>query len=309
MSKKENLNENIYLKEDMGSISSNQKAHNKSISSPNKESVNKKPIFKKDSIKSTDNESDLSQKKLSEKIRSSFFNNNFPKNSAFKQIINPVPYFRSNFYVPLNYNFNTFQQYPFINLFSDKYYSYIHFGSESQNKLYDFGKYITEPLYISGNSLLNKKRKIKTIIFAPNKVNNKNNLQKNENGENKEIRKGKKILFQIFKKRNYYKESKILKKKEINEGIYCCHPGCSNSFKTQKQVIFHHYKMAPECQEDTIYFLRAILEIKKMFLKNIDENTNLFDKFSKLYESAMKEILLTDHINTITGKNLKDKLD
>jgi hypothetical protein len=309
MIKKENLSENSYIKEDMDSISSNQKAHSKSISSSNKEYINKKPIFKKDSIKSTDNESDLSQKKLSEKIKSSFFKNNFPKNSAFKQIINPVPYYRSNFYVPFNYNFNTFQQYLFFNLCSDKYYPYVHFVSESQNKLDDFEKYVKESLYKSGNSLLNKKRKIKTIIFAPNKVSNKNILQKNENGENKEIRKGKKILFQIFKKRNYYKEAKILKKKVINEEMYCCHPGCSNSFKTQKQVIFHHYKMAPECQEDTIYFLRAILEIKKMFLKNIDENTKLFDKFSKLYESAMKEIALTDHINTITGKNLKDKLD
>ena len=67
--------------------------------------------------------------------------------------------------------------------------------------------------------------------------------------------------------------------------------------------------MATECQEDTICFLKTIFETKKMFLKNIGENTILFDKFSKLYESAMKEILLTDHINTITGKNLKDKLD
>ena len=309
MIKKENLSENSYLKEDMGSISSNQKAHNKSFSSSNKEFVNKKPIFKKDSIKSTDNESDLSQKKLSEKIRSSFFNNNFPKNSAFKQIINPVHYYRSNFYVPFNYNFNTFQKYLFFNLCSDKYYPYAHFGSESQNILYDFEKYVKEPLYKSGDSLLNKKRKIKTIIFAPNKVNNKNILQKNENGGNKEIRKGKKILFQIFKKRNYYKESKILKKKVVNEEMNCCHPGCSNSFKTQKQAIFHHFKMAPECQEDTICFLRAILETKKMFLKNIDENTKLFDKFSKLYENAMKGIVLTDHINTISRKNLKDKLD
>ena len=56
MIKKENLSENSYLKEDMGSISY------KSISSSSNESTNKKPIFKKDSIKSTDNESDLSQK-------------------------------------------------------------------------------------------------------------------------------------------------------------------------------------------------------------------------------------------------------
>ena len=67
MIKKENLSENSYLKEDMGSISSNQKAHNKSFSSSNKEFVNKKPIFKKDSIKSTDNESDLSQKNYQKK--------------------------------------------------------------------------------------------------------------------------------------------------------------------------------------------------------------------------------------------------
>ena len=310
MDKKENINENSCLKEDMGSISPKQKAYNKSISSSNKESVNKKPIFKKDSIKSTDNESDLSQKKLSEKIKSSFFKNNFPNNSAFKQIISPVPYFLSNFYFPFNYNFNIFQQYPFINLCSDKYYPYAHFGNESQNKLYDIEKCIKEPLFKNGNSLLNKKRKIKTIIFAPTKVNNKNNSQKNENKEDKEIKKEKKILFQIYKRRNYYQESKkILKKREIKENIFCCHPGCSNSFKTQKQVIFHHFKMAPECQEDTICFLKTIFETKKMFLKNIGENANLFDKFSKLYESAMKEILLTDHINTITGKNLKDKLD
>ena len=35
----------------------------------------------------------------------------------------------------------------------------------------------------------------------------------------------------------------------------------------------------------------------------------LFIAFSKLYENAMKGIVLTDHINTISGKNLKDKLD
>ena len=304
MIKKENLSENSYLKEDMGSISY------KSISSSSNESTNKKPIFKKDSIKSTDNESDLSQKKLSEKFKSSFFKNNFPKNSAFKQIINPIPYIRSNFYVPFNYNFNILQHYPFINLCSDKYFPNAQFVHESQNILNDFEKCVKEPLNKSGNSLLNKKRKIKTIIFAPTKVKNKNYLQKNENEENKEIKKEKKILFQIYKKRNYYKESKkILKKREINENIFCCHPGCSNSFKTQKQIIFHHYKMAPECQEDTIYFLKTILETKKIFLKNIGQNINLFNKFSKLYESAMKEIILTDHINTINGKNLRDKLD
>ncbi len=292
MIKKENLSENNYYKEDIDSMSSNQKAYNKSIFSSNKESVNKKSISKKDSIKSTDNESDLSQKKLPENIRASFFKNNFLNNSAFNQIFNPAPYYplNLNFYFPFNYSFNTFQTNPFIDLY--------------QNKLYDIEKCFKELLYNSGNSLLNKKRKIKTIIFPPTKL-------KNENEENKEIKKEKTILFQIYKrKKYYYKESKNnLKKKEIKRNIYCCHSGCSNSFKTQKQAIFHHYKMAPECQEDTICFLKTIFETKKMLLKNIGENTNLFDKFSKLYESSMNEIILTDYINTITGKKLKDKLD
>lgn len=310
MLKKENINENSYYKKDLDYISSYNKLNNNPISPANKESVNKKSILKKDSIKSTDNESDLSQKKLSEKIKSSFFKNNFSKNSAFKQIINPFSSFSSNYYVPFNYYFNYFQQFPFINLCDDKFFPYADIHNESQNHIFSIKKSSKEPLCERENSLLNKKRKIKTIIFAPTKVKIQNILQKDENKESKEIKKEKKNLFQIFKRRNYYKESKnYLKKKVKNPNIYCCHPGCTNSFKTKKQAIFHHYKMNPECQEDTICFLKAIFETKKIFLKNIGENGNIFDKYSKLYESAMKEVILTDHINIITGTNLKDKLD
>ena len=122
MFKKENISENSYYKKDLDYISSYNKLNNNPISPANKESVNKKSILKKDSIKSTDNESDLSQKKLSEKIKSSFFKNNFSKNSAFKQIINPFSSFSSNYYVPFNYYFNYFQQFPFINLCDDKFF-------------------------------------------------------------------------------------------------------------------------------------------------------------------------------------------
>ena len=274
----------------MDSISSNKKVNNNSTFLASKGPVNKKSIFKKDSIKSTDNESDLSQRKLSEKIRSSFFKSHIPKNSAFKQISNPFNSF-SNFYFPYNYFFNFFQHYPFINLCDDKYFQNAHFNNESQSQFYNIHKSYKEPLYKNEKSFLNKKRKVKTIIFAPTKVKNKNIIQVNDNKENKEIKKGKKILFQIFKRRNYYKDSKnYLKKKENNQTIYCCHSGCTNSFKTKRQVIFHHYKMSPECQEDTICFLRAIFKIKKIFLKNIGENANLFEKYSKLYENSMKEI-------------------
>lgn len=310
MLKKENISENDEYMEDMDYISSNKKINNNPGSLANKESVNKKSIFKKDSIKSTDNESDLSQKKLSEKIKSSFFKYNFPKNSAFKQIINPVSSFPSIFYFPFNYYFNIYQQNSFINLCDEKYDSYFHYYKESPKYLYSLEKFFKEPVHKSENSFLNKKRKVKTIIFAPTKVKCKNNIQINENNENKIIKKEKKILFQIFKRKNYYKDSKnYLKKKENNQNIYCCHLGCRNSFKTQRQAIFHHYKMSPECQEDTICFLKTISETKKIFLKIIKENASLFDKYSKLYETSMKEIILTDHINTITGKKLKDKLD
>ena len=64
--------------------------------------------------------------------------------------------------------------------------------------------------------------------------------------------------------------------------------------------------MPQECQEDSIKFIKLILETIKIILRNIEKKN--FEIISKLYENSMKEISLTDYINTITGLCLKDNI-
>ena len=127
-------------------------------------------------------------------------------------------------------------------------------------------------------------------------------MQLSEKNEKKNLFEiNKKCINKSHKTKSYFK---INKKKE--ETIHCNHSGCDIVFKTKKQAIFHHFKMSQECQEDSINLIKLILETKKIALKNIKKNN--FEIFSKLYENTMKDISLTDYINTITGLSLKDNI-
>lgn len=256
---------------------------------------NKKIIFKKDSITSTDNESDLSQKNIFENFNNINLSNLknileiktlFPQNSAFKRMISTSsPISTTSFFNPFNYFLN-FQN-SNTNVFSPIYFN----NNQNNNCILKSS---------NKNKMLNKKRKAKkSIILTTTKVSIKTILNFNE----------KKKLFEVSKKNDFIKPIKkyfkIREKK--NEKIYCNHLGCDIIFKTKKQKLFHHFKMSPECQEDTISLLKMILEIKKILLKDIKKNENIFEKYSKLYENAMKDISLTDYINIITGTNIMDK--
>lgn len=151
-------------------------------------------------------------------------------------------------------------------------------------------------------TILNKNNKTKGTIFYVNQQ-----LQK-ENKENQ-----KKNLFTVIAKSNYvYRKRKPRKKKlyNIKNKIYCGHNGCEGVFKTKKQLVFHHYKMSPECHNDTISLLKMIYLIKKILLKNIKEKekNNIFEKYSILYKETMKNISLDEHIETLVGFNFEDEI-
>jgi hypothetical protein len=102
----------------------------------------------------------------------------------------------------------------------------------------------------------------------------------------------------------------ILDESDKNRKKYQCkHLGCNLRFKTNKLLIYHHLKMLPECKDDTICLLKMINKTKKMLIKIIEgREDSSYDKFSSLYEKAMKEISLIEHIKLYTGYKFKDKI-
>ena len=122
----------------------------------------------------------------------------------------------------------------------------------------------------------------------------------------------KKHLFTVIPKSNYiYRKRKPRKTKFFNgikAGINCRHKGCESVFKTKKQLVFHHYKMSPECHNDTINILKMIYFTKIILLKDIEGRENLFGKYSELYKITMNNISLDEHIETLVGLNFEDIL-
>ena len=230
-------------------------------------------------------------------------NNNSSPNSIFKRIPNNIALKKTN-----NTTFSTFPSLPPLNSYNYYIYNSQAFNNNLlQNSLspiyYNYNYlYNIIPSYYSlnkisnDNNLLHKKRKSdNSISFSPKKVQIKAILHLNEKNE-------KKNLFEINKNYNnkIHKSKSLFKiNKNKEETIHCNHFGCDIFFKTKKQAVFHHFKMSQECQEDSINLIKLILETKKIVLKNIEKNN--FDFYSKLYENTMKEISLTDYINTITG--------
>ena len=176
-----------------------------------------------------------------------------------------------------------------------------------------------------GTALMNRKRKPdKSISMDLNKIQNNNEVKK-ERKNLFVVRIKKKYILTIkyidIKKEEDGKEDKKIKenknKKEkkkknsenVNNKKYSCeHRGCESCFDTKKLSIFHHFKMSPECQEDSIYLLKLIFETKKLLLKNIEKNEISFDKFSSLYEETMKGISLDEYTTICAGFKIKDNL-
>jgi hypothetical protein len=180
-------------------------------------------------------------------------------------------------------------------------------------------------LNTTNNLILNKKRNIedkleekpeeknikKCIFFKINNSKDKKTHKKNIIINNSfELNNKKNNLFTVIPKSSYnYKKRKPGKKKIFNgnkKKIACCHYGCQATFKTIKQLVYHHYKMNPECQSDTILILKMINYIKNMLIKNNREKNK--QKFGELYNETMKNIPLDEHIETLAGFNFEDKI-
>ena len=118
-------------------------------------------------------------------------------------------------------------------------------------------------------------------------------------------------MFTVIAKSSYnYKKRKPRKKKFSNtlkKKLICSHQGCDGKFKTKKQLVFHHYKMNPQCHNDTISILKMIYDVKIMLKKNNNEKNK--KKFGELYHETMKNVSLDEHIETLVGYNFEDEIN
>ena len=177
----------------------------------------------------------------------------------------------------------------------------------------------------NNNLILNKKRNLeekpeekknikKCIIFKINdSKDNKDNIDNIDNNINSSISSQPKRnnLFTVIQKSTYnYKKRKPRKKKFFNgikKKIICSHNGCEATFKTKKQLVYHHYKMNPQCHNDTIYILKMINYLKILLKKNNKEKN--IKKFGELYRETMKNISLEEHIESLVGFNFEDEIN
>ena len=174
----------------------------------------------------------------------------------------------------------------------------------------------------NNNLVLNKKRNLeekpeekknikKCIIFKINdSKDNKDNIDNNINSSISSQPKRNNIFTVIQKSTYKYKKRKPRKKKIFNgikKKIICSHNGCEATFKTKKQLVYHHYKMNPQCHNDTIYILKMINYLKTLLKKNNKENN--IKKFGELYKETMKNISLEEHIESLVGFNFEDEIN
>ena len=154
---------------------------------------------------------------------------------------------------------------------------------------------------------INQKQRQENLTINNNIINNLNNI----NNSMSQDTTNKKSLFTVIPKSTYnYKKRKPRKRKTLNgikRKLKCNHDGCEGTFKTKKQLIFHHYKMNPQCQNDTITILKMIYYTKNLLKKNnLEKNKK---KFEELYKETMKNISLDEHIETIVGYNFEDEIN
>jgi hypothetical protein len=157
----------------------------------------------------------------------------------------------------------------------------------------------------------------KNIFFQINPQKKENSLNLNNNSTNNIINTNsqdttnKRNLFTVIPKSTYnYKKRKPRKRKAftgIKKKLTCSHHGCEGTFKTKKQLLYHHYKMNPQCQNDTIAILKMIYNIK-ILLKNNNLEKNK-KKFGELYKQTMKNVSLDEHIETLVGYNFEDEIN
>ena len=222
---------------------------------------------------------------------------NFPIPDYFRQ--NPnykgtlLNYGPTNFLHSFGYFFNFTQSYPFYinprNLYSSLYYN---------NNIINYNYFDLNKEYSEINNGFPK----------INKKNEENNtLGKNCFSNNIFLNK-KRITYDNSSINQNTNNNNIKIKKEKRNKYICNHKGCDSNFRTKKLAIFHHLKMSPECQEDSISILKLIYLTKKILLKNIKNNQQSLDKYSPLYENTMKNLSKNEYIKIFAGFKINDNL-
>ena len=255
-------------------------------------------------------------------------NSSFSKNSFNAMNMNMEQ--NTNLFNQLNFPGNQLNNQNQINIFNQ----YNIFNNNSINSFNtfnilnpantNFASFAPNNIFLNANNnaSINEKRNLeekpeeknikKCIFFKIKNDQDKNVDINNTNDNNQSIlsKTKKKNLFTVIAKSSYnYKKRKQRKKvffNSIKKKLICSHYGCETSFKTKKQLIYHHYKMNPQCQNDTVLILKMINDLKTI-LKNNNKEKNI-KLFGELYKETMKNISLDEHIETLAGFNFEDEI-
>ena len=190
----------------------------------------------------------------------------------------------------------------------------IFLNNNTQNK----NIFLNQKRNIDEKTEIKEKEKVnnmkKGVLFLINQKKEKMNMNtdiNNINNTNSQETINKKNLFTVIPKSSYnYKKRKPRKRKLLNgikKKLICNHIGCEGTFRTKKQLIYHHYKMNPQCHNDTILILKMIYNIKILLKRNNLEKNKI--KFDELYKETMKKISLDEHIETLVGYNFEDEIN
>ena len=109
---------------------------------------------------------------------------------------------------------------------------------------------------------------------------------------------------------NCYLQKKKKRKKiiEVYNKNKCFHPKCDCSYKTEKQLQSHHFKMTQECQQDSVQIIKLIHDSKNILKNIIKHSKKKKSKFEKLYDDFVNKISLKNYFEFIAGSHFNDNV-
>ena len=109
---------------------------------------------------------------------------------------------------------------------------------------------------------------------------------------------------------NCYLKKKKKRKKliEIYNKYKCSHPKCECSYKTEKQLQSHHFKMSQECQQDSVQIIKLIHDSKNILKNIIKHSKKKKAKFENLYDDFVNKISLKNYFEFIAGSHFNDEV-
>ena len=109
---------------------------------------------------------------------------------------------------------------------------------------------------------------------------------------------------------NCYLKKKKKRKKliEIYNKYKCSHPKCECSYKTEKQLQSHHFKMSQECQQDSVQIIKLIHDSKNILKNIIKHSKKKKTKFENLYDDFVNKISLKNYFEFLAGSHFNDEV-